>query len=378
MFLVHGLVVSTWVSRIPAVQARLGLNNGVLGVTLLGTACGSVLAIPLCGWLVTRFGSRAVTSWSTFGFCCALIPISLASNAPELAAALFLFGAMGGTMDVAMNVQGVEVEKALGKPTMSRFHAMFSIGGMAGAALGGAAAARGVDPELHFAAAALLCAVVAGLGAGGMIVSRTRETAGQAHRLPLGKIPAGLLAVSGIAFCMLLSEGAMADWTAVYLRQTLAAGPGTAASGYAVFSAAMAAFRLSGDAITLRLGNVRTARVGSLVAAGGVFCAIAATSARWALPGFAAAGAGFSVIVPLAFGAGGRVEGVSPGAGIATVTGFGYVGFLIGPPVIGFTAQALTLRTALGIVVLFSLASAMLAGWVKEETPGRHPRPPFF
>ena len=121
MFLVHGLVVSTWVSRIPAVQARLGLNNGVLGVTLLGTACGSVLAIPLCGWLVTRFGSRAVTSWSTLGFCCALIPISLASNAPELAAALFLFGAMGGTMDVAMNVQGVEVEKALGKPTMSRF-----------------------------------------------------------------------------------------------------------------------------------------------------------------------------------------------------------------------------------------------------------------
>jgi hypothetical protein len=269
-------------------------------------------------------------------------------------------------MDVAMNVQGVEVEKAMGKPTMSRFHAMFSIGGMAGAAVGGVVAARGVAPKLHFAAAALLYAVVAGACVGGMIASRAGEITRQAHRLPLGKIPAGLLAVSAIAFCMLLSEGAMADWTAVYLRQTLAAGPGTAAAGYAVFSAAMAVFRLLGDAITLRLGNVRTARFGSLVAASGVFCAIAAPSVRWALPGFAAAGAGFSVIVPLAFGAGGRVEGISPGAGVATVTGLGYIGFLIGPPAIGFTAQALTLRAALGIVVLFCLTAAMLAGWVKE------------
>src|SRR5690242_19482580 len=116
MFLVHGLVVSTWVTRIPAVQSRLGLNNALLGATLLGTACGSVVAVPVCGWLVTRFGSRMVTAWSTFGFCLSLIPISLASNAPQLAAALFVFGAAGGSMDVAMNVQAVEVEKALGHP----------------------------------------------------------------------------------------------------------------------------------------------------------------------------------------------------------------------------------------------------------------------
>jgi MFS family permease len=368
MFLVHGLVVSTWVSRIPAVQAKLGLTNGVLGATLLGTACGSVLAIPPCGWLVARFGSRKVTAWSTLGFCFSLIPISFASNAAELAAALFVFGAMGGAMDVAMNVQGVEIEKGLGKPTMSRFHAMFSIGGMAGAGWGGALAARGVGPPVHFAVAASLYSALAGVFVAGMIALSPRAVARQAHRLPLAKIPAGLLAASAIAFCMLLCEGAMADWTAVYLRQTLAAGQGTAAAGYSVFSAAMAVFRLLGDAITLRLGNARTARFGSLLAAGGVFCAISAPSARWALPGFAAAGAGFSVMVPLAFGAGGRIEGVNPGAGVATVTGLGYIGFLIGPPLIGFTAQALTLRAALGIVVLFCLAAAALAGWVRDET----------
>ena len=364
MFFIHGLIVSTWVSRIPAVQARLHLNNAVLGLTLLGAAFGSVLAIPVCGGLVTRFGSRAVTTYSTFGFCLSLAPASLATNAPSLATALFFLGAMAATMDVSMNVQGVEVEKALGAPTMSRFHAMFSIGGMLGAALGGVAAAHGIDPVAHFAVSAIVNAALAALFAGGMIASESVEVSGR----PLfHRIPAGLLAVSAIAFCMLLSEGAMADWTAVYLRQTLLAGPGTAAAGYAVFSAAMAVFRLLGDAITLRLGNVRTVRTGSLVAASGVLWAITAPSASWALPGFAAAGAGFSVIVPIAFGAGGRVAGVSPGAGVATVTGLGYIGFLVGPPAIGFTSQVLSLRYGLGIVVLFCLIAALLAGRVGKS-----------
>ncbi|MGH9612114.1 MAG: MFS transporter, partial [Bryobacteraceae bacterium] len=148
----------------------------------------------------------------------------------------------------------------------------------------------------------------------------------------------------------------------------LAAGPGTAAAGYAVFSAAMAIFRLFGDLITARLGSVQTVRTGSLVAAAGLMCALAAPSARWALPGFATTGAGFSVIVPLVFGAGGRVKNVNPGAGIATVTGLGYIGFLVGPPSIGFTSQLLTLRYALGIVVLLCLVSAVLSGSVRSGT----------
>ncbi len=366
IFLVHGLVVATWVSRIPAIQIRLGLNNGVLGLTLLGAALGSVLSTPFCALFLTRYGSKRVTTASTIGFCLALVPLALAPNAIALFAALFVFGALAGMMDVAMNAQAVEVEKALKKPTMSRFHAMFSLGGMAGAGIGGLVAAREIGLWLHFSSAALLFLVFGIFTAPRMLESHSAGSLPQGHRLPLNKIPKSLLAVSAIAFCMLVSEGAMADWTAVYLRQVLAAGPGTAAAGYAVFSAAMATFRLLGDAITLRLGSVRTVRTGSLLAAAGVLFALIAQSPGWALPGFAAAGAGFSVIVPLAFGAGGRVEHVSPGAGIATVTGIGYIGFLIGPPAIGFTAQLLTLRYALGIVVLFCLISTALAGWVKE------------
>jgi MFS family permease len=133
-FLLHGLIVSTWVSRIPAIQAALGLTNGLLGLCLLGTAVGSVVAVPATGWLVTKFGSKRVTSWSTAGFCLALAAPALAVNATTLFLALTVYGAMAGANDVAINSQAVAVEAALGTPTMSRFHAMFSIGGMLGGA----------------------------------------------------------------------------------------------------------------------------------------------------------------------------------------------------------------------------------------------------
>jgi len=363
MFLVHGLVVASWVSRIPAIQAALHLSNGTLGLALLGAAVGSVTAIPFCGWLVVRFGSKTITTWSTFGFCFAPVAIAFAVDFYTLAAALCLYGALAGTMDVAMNVQGVEVERVLGRPTMSRFHAMFSIGGMAGAAIGGAVASRGISPLWHFSLAGLAFLVLSACFAPGMMEA---PAAVGEHRISFRRMPAALIAVSAIAFCLLVSEGAMADWIAVYLRQTFSVGPGTAAAGYSVFSAAMATFRMLGDSITTRLGRARTVRTGSLVAASGVLCAALAPSIGWAMPGFALAGAGCSVVVPLAFGAGGRVKGVNPGAGVATVTGLGYLGFLIGPPAIGFTAQALNLRWGLGIVVAMCGIAAALGGWMVD------------
>ena len=361
LFLVHGVIVATWVSRIPAVQAALGLNNGVLGLALLGSAVGAVCTIPLAGWLVTRYGSKTVSAVSSLAFSTAVILPGLATNAFSLAAALFFFGSTAAAMDVSMNAHGVDVEKALGRPTMSRFHGMFSIGGMAGAGIGGIAATGGVKPLEHFVACALLCLAVA-LGIWPMLLDTRTDAPSAGHRLPLRKIPRVLLALSAIGFCILLSEGAMADWTAVYFKQALKAGPGTAAAGYAVFSAAMAIFRLLGDLITARLGPVRTVRTGSLVAAFGLFSALCMSVPGFALPGFAAVGAGLSVIIPLVFGSGGRVESVSPGAGIATVTGLGYIGFLVGPPTIGFLAQLFTLRYALGLVVGCCLVSAMLSG----------------
>jgi hypothetical protein len=360
LFLAHGLLVATWVSRIPSVQIELRLNNGVLGLTLLSLALGAVCTIPFAGWLISRFGSKKMSITSGTFFAFSLILPGLAFNAISLAICLFVFGALAASMDVSMNAQGVEVEKAMGKPTMSRFHGSFSLGGMIGAGVGGMLAAHGFSPLQHFS---MSCAVELLLIAGAApLLLPTHVTHGSGdHRLPFNKIPPVLFALSAIGFCILLAEGAMADWTAVYLRQVLAAGPGTAAEGYAVFSAAMAIFRFLGDMITARLGPVSTVRTGSLVAAAGLVWALSMQRPEWSLPGFAITGVGFSVIIPLIFGSGGRVPGVKPGPGIATVTGIGYIGFIVGPPTIGFASQLVTLRYALGVVVACCLISAYLS-----------------
>ncbi len=360
LFLVHGLIVATWLSRIPAVQAALGLPNGILGLTLLSSAIGAVSSIPLTGWLVSRYGSKRISTGSSLLLCCSVVLLGLAFNSISLSAALFTFGVFAAAMDVSMNAQGVEVEKLMRSPTMSRFHGMFSLGGMIGAGLGGAAAARGIGVLPHFGASAAINFIALVLAS--RFLLDTHESGLQReHSLPLRKIPRVLFALSAIGFCCLLSEGAMADWTAVYLKQVLRAGAGTAAMGYAVFSASMAIFRFLGDMITSRLGPMLTVRTGSLVAAGGLLWALSVQSPEWSLPGFVGAGAGFSVIIPLVFGSGGRVASINPGAGIATVTGIGYIGFIVGPPTIGFASQLFTLRYALGIVVACCLISAILA-----------------
>lgn len=360
LFLVHGFVVGTWVSRIPAVQTTLHLPNGILGLTLLSSALGAVLTLPVTGSLVSRHGSKKITTISSILFCLSIIPLAVAPNAFVLAAALFVYGALAAAMDVSMNAQGVEVEKSLGRATMSRFHGMFSLGAMAGAGIGGLAGAHGLAPLPHFAVSGILN-LLAIIAVCSLLLQTHPDILKQDHRLPLNRIPPVLVALSAIGFCILLSEGAMADWTAVYMKQALNAGQGRAAAGYAVFSAAMAIFRFLGDLITERLGPYRTVRNACLIAAAGLIWALSVHSSAWALPGFAATGAGLSVIIPLVFGSGGRVESINPGAGIATVTGLGYIGFIVGPPAIGFASQLITLRYALAIVVGCCLLAAFLS-----------------
>jgi MFS family permease len=369
-FLLHGLVVSTWVSRIPAIQSALGLTNARLGLCLLGTAVGSVVAVPVTGWLVARFGSKPVTSWSTAGFCLALAGPSFAWNGITLFCALAVFGAMAGANDVAINSQGVAVESALATPTMSRFHGMFSIGGMVGASVGGVLAARDILPRMHLSIAAAVFLLISVLTA-----PRLLETAHEAAKRPksgsgpqLRRVPKVLLGLALIGFCMFLSEGAIADWSAVYLKQVLSAGPGLAAAAYAAFSVGMAICRLLGDHITARAGAVATVRGGALLAAASLSLALVASSPYWALPAFTLTGCGLAVIVPIVFGAGGRVPSVPTGAGVAMVSGSGYIGFLFGPPLIGLIAQWSSLRLALLVIVVLSLLAALLAGAVRGTT----------
>ncbi|MDP9370632.1 MAG: MFS transporter, partial [Chloroflexota bacterium] len=269
IFAVNGLILSNWVPRIPAVQRNLDLSEGRLGLALLGVAVGALLAMPLIGGLVARFGSRPATTVAVVALA-ATVPLpALAGGLGTLTLALVLLGAANGALDVAMNAQAVAVERRFGHPIMSSFHAAFSFGGLAGAILGGLAAAAGIDPLPHLA-------VVGVVGAGlGITAARgLLPAAADARReTPTGTGPTfarpsrRLVGLGILAFCCLLGEGAMADWSAVYLDGSLGTGPGLAAAGFASFSLTMAFGRLIGDRLAARWGPVALARCGGVLVA---------------------------------------------------------------------------------------------------------------
>ena len=360
LFLLHGLIYASWVSRIAAVQAGLQLSSATLGLALAGLGLGSLISMPFTGWLIARRGSKPVCSVSSIAFSAALALPGVAPSAWGLGLALTVFGAAAGAMDVSMNAQAVELERRYGRPVMSSFHALFSLGGMAGSGLSAWMAARGVSPRVHFgfaAAAFTLCtvAIIAGL-----LHEPPPPAIPGRPRLTISPRLAGL---AGLAICLQLSEGAMADWSSVYLRTSVQSTPGVAALGYAAFSATMAAGRLFGDGLTLRFGRARLVRYGTLLAAAGLAAALVIGTVPGALAGFACVGAGFSVVIPLVFGAAGRLEN-STGPGLAAITTVGYLGLLTGPVIIGFTAGRFTLRAAMGILVVLSLVGSGLSRFV--------------
>ena len=361
VFLIHGMLVSNWLARIPAVQRELGLGAGVLGLALLGASGGAFGAIVGIPRLLVRFGSARVTTWSSYGLCAVLALPALARGAGSLAAALFVYGALAGAMDVAMNTQAVDVERAYRRPVMVAFHALFSLGGMIGAAMGGLAAARGIPPLPHLVAVGLLLALGTAFATRRLLPDDPQALA--ATKVTLAAIRP-LVAFGVIAFCILFGEGAMADWGAVYLTQY--AGQGTAAAGYAVFSLAMAGGRLAGDWLRGRIGSVNLVRAGSAVAAGGLGAGLVLGGVGPTLVGYACAGAGFSTIFPITLSAAGHRSAPASQTGVAAVTAIGYMAFLAGPPVIGMVADLTTLRVALGLTVLMSLVATVLAGSVRD------------
>ena len=360
IFFLNGAGIASWVVRIPAVQERLSLTPGVLGLALLGSAVGALLAMPLAGRWVVRRGSGPVTRVTALGFAAVLLLPPFAPDAVTLTLALLAFGAANGMLDVAMNAQAATVERGYARPIMSSFHAMFSAGGLVGAALGGVAAGADVAPTTHLIVAALLVGAATPFVTRPLLPAGVDAAAAGAHAIsrptPL------LLALGALAFCVLVAEGAMADWSAVYLGTVVGAGHGLAAAGYAGFSIMMASGRAVGDALTTRLGAPRLVRLGGTLAAVGIGLALIAREPWTAVVGFGAVGAGLATVFPSVLGAASRAPGVEPGAGIALVSTLGYTGFLAGPPLIGFVAEATSLRGGLAVVGAAGVLVAALAG----------------
>ena len=395
-----GVVLAVWITRIPAIKARLRLSDGVLGVALFAIPAGLLLVTLVVGRLVDRFGSARVTRVAGICMPLSLIPPALAGGLAPLMAALFVFGASAGALDVGMNANGVLVERARGRPVMTSLHAGYSIGALVGAVLGGLFAGAGIGPLPTFLIVGLPSAAVAVASGRWLITERAAQRADdprQAADPAAAADPAGIqqraglgdqaprqrrsgrplrprvmiLLLGTVGLCGLLVEGAAADWSAVYLRDNLGTSAGFAAAGFAAFALAMTAGRLLGDRLAARFGPAQLIRVSGLVAAAGLAGGLISDNPVGSVIGFAVLGAGLACIAPQVFLAGGTADPARPGHGLARVVGMSYLGMVSGPVLIGAAATLVGLRVALGIPVLLALCVAALA-WVltpREAAP---------
>jgi MFS family permease len=354
VFFLNGACFSAWYARVPAIQEDLDLTPGELGIALFGAPAGLLVAQPLAGALAVRYGSRPLVAAAPLYLCAVVLP-ALAVDLPTLLLAVLVVGAANGVLDIAMNTQGVAVEATVRRRLFSSLHAAFSFGALAGAGIAAAVAAAGIDPLPHLAVNAAVGALLAVLLARGLVRDEGRPE-GPRFARPSRR----LAALGAIAFCALLAEGAVYDWSGVYLTSEAEAAPGIAPLGLTAFALTMGIGRLAGDAVAARIGSAVAVRGGGLIAAVGLGLALARPLPAMAVAGFALMGLGLSVLFPLALRAAGtHADGA--GAGLAAVSTVGYVGFLAGPPLIGLLADASGLREALALVCGLCLVAALAA-----------------
>ena len=359
MFFINGAVGGNWVTRIPALMDKLGLSVTMLAYAFFAAPLAAILAMPLVGPLVTKFGSRRTTRISFFLWCLSIAPIAFAPNLIVLGAVMFVIGAVSALMDVAINAHGLVLERRYRRPILSSLHAWYSIGGLVGSGTGALAAWAGLDIRLHIS-------LVVGIAvAGGLLISpfllRGGDEVAQERQPFFIKPPRVLLALGAVAFISLLSEGAVGDWSAVYIHKPLHSSQALAALGYFAFSFMMVAGRLSGDRLTIRSGPVALIRTGGLLAAVSLTAALLIGNPVVAIIGFAGMGAGLAAVVPTVFRAAGTRPDIPPGIGLASVSLIGYFGFLVGPPLIGSINHFIGLPKALGVVALFMATIGFLA-----------------
>jgi MFS family permease len=355
-FFVTGAVFASFAARIPALQDRLDLSPGSLSLAFLALNAGAVAGLPGGGALTTRRGSRLALRLGYAIYPPALVAVALAPGLGWLCLALAVMAAANSVIDVAMNVQGVALERRAGRPVLSGLHAAHSLGVLGGAAGGVLAAALGLSPLAHFAVVAP-AATAWGLAATGAMLDERDGARPHGRARPNGR----LVLLGLLAFCAFLCEGGANDWSAVHLRAEHGAGETLAAAAFAAFSLALAVGRLAGDRIVARLGRRRAVRTGGAVAAAGLVLAIATGAPGPALAGWTVFGAGLSLIAPTIIGAAPGASSAAAPAAIAAVTTLGYLGSFAGPPLVGALAELASLSLALGLLGAAAATIALLA-----------------
>ena len=356
VFAINGAMVGTWVAQFPWLQDHLRPSKATLGVCLLVMAAGAFVSMPLTGHLLDRVPSASVTRWAALVFCL-MLPLPLLATSPYvLAALLFVFGASNGAMDVAMNAHGVGIQERLGRPVMSSLHGGWSVGGFTAAGFVALAVTAGLNPRVEslIVGVCLFLLSLSGHPEAGSFVFAL--LGGDTSWRPARPV----ILIGGLCFLVMLAEGAIGDWSGIYLRHNTGASPATAALAFTAFSLGMAIARLGGDLVNERIGASMLLRVGTAmvaIALGGVLL-IGHTIP--AVVGFVLCGLGIANAVPLLFSAAGRIN--PPGPSLAAAFTLGYTGFIVGPPIIGVLSDHAGLPQTLALLVLALLTVTVLGG----------------
>lgn len=359
VFLANGFGIGAWAVEVPRIKESLSLSDTSLGIALFAFALGAIVAMPLAGQLAPRFGSGRATALLGAAFIVTLPLPAFAPNLATLCIVLLALGAANGALDVSMNGHASTIETEWKSPIMSSFHAAWSAGGLLGAATGAMLQKGGVGvigglalPDVFIAILMVAAAVLALRDLGPRAAASSNGFA-----LPNARV----MKLALLAFLCMLVEGAVADWSAVYLRATLSEAASVAAVGYSAFAFSMAACRIVGDVSVRRFGSSKVVGFGGLLAAAGLALVLSLPTVLTACVGFAMVGVGLANIVPVIFSAAGRST-VTPAVGVSMAATAGYAGFLVGPPLIGLGAGLLGLRVALYVLVVATMIVCLTGG----------------
>ncbi|WP_460677366.1 MFS transporter [Hymenobacter coalescens] len=362
-FFLQGLIFASWASRIPSIQQRMGFSDAALGLLLLAIPLGQLPSLPLSGWLIHQYGSRRTAIAGAVLYSTVLVGLGWAPTQWLLVPCLVLFGFASNLMNISINTQAVGVEALYDKPIMASFHGMWSLAGFTGAAIGTAMIGWGIQPEFHFLLILALILLGVVLSYGALLPPSPRD---EAEEQPLFVLPdRTLLSLGAIAFCALICEGAMFDWSNVYFRKVVHAEEGWVGAGLTTFMSTMALGRFGADWLTARLGARTVIQLSGCLTALGLLIAVLFPTLLTAMLGFMLVGFGTSAVVPLVYSAAGRSTVMPAGMALAAVSTIGFLGFLIGPPVIGLVAGATSLRLSYSLIALMGLCVAGVASRAK-------------
>ncbi|MBS1750452.1 MAG: MFS transporter [Bacteroidetes bacterium] len=364
LFFCAGFCFASWASRIPQIQAKLGLNEAELGGVLLALPVGLIIGLPVSGFLVAKYGSRRIAILAVLLYAITLPLLGLITSPWQLIVVLFFFGFGGNLLNISMNTQGAGVEDAYQRSIMASFHGVWSLAGFTGAAVGTLMVRFIISPFLHFCLITVTIYFLVWVIYRFLLV-KDIHSGGDA---PVFAKPDGdLLKLGLIAFCCMVCEGTMFDWSGIYFAKEVKAPGEYITFGFAAFMTTMAGGRFIGDWLATKLGKRNMIRMSGILIASGLMIAVIFPYMFTAIAGFLLTGMGVSSVVPLVYGAAAKSGKVASGVALAAVSTVGYLGFLFGPPVIGFIAQIFSLRWSFTLIAILGFCTTLLAGYVNVE-----------